>query len=222
MAEGRSAGHGQPLVTATHALNLLTVFSDEHPELGVTELSERLGLAKSIVSRIVTTYVAEGVLVQDEMTRRYRLGPLLLELGLIAGELHPVFQAADAPVKALRDETGQNTLLWLRGDSEEMLCLASHRGAKAVAPPIPAGTRIKLSDSVVGQAMLGRARVTVKGADLFDRPSYTAACCIEDSRGEVVAAIAVSATDEWFRSQPTGRVDAAIVRAALEVSARLG
>ncbi|WDL95738.1 IclR family transcriptional regulator [Alicyclobacillus sp. ALC3] len=156
MPDGGRSNHHEPLVTATHALQLLTLFSDEHPELGVTEMSERLGLAKSIVSRIVSTYVAEGVLVQDDITRRYRLGPLLLELGLIAGELHPVRQAADALLKALRDETGQNTALWLR-DGDEALCLASYRGPKAVDPPIPAGTRTKLADTVAGRALLGTA-----------------------------------------------------------------
>lgn len=170
MTEGRTSNHHEALVTATHALHLLTLFSDEHPELGVTEMSERLGLAKSIVSRIVSTYVTEGVLVQDEITRRYRLGPLLLELGLIAGELHPVREAAETPLKALRDETGQNTALWLRGVGDEALCLASHRGAKAVGPPVPAGTRIKLSDIVAGQALLKTERGIWHGCEASASP----------------------------------------------------
>ncbi len=51
-------------------------------ELGITELSETTGLAKSVVSRVVAPLVAGGYLEQNPRTRRYRVGLRMFELGL--------------------------------------------------------------------------------------------------------------------------------------------
>ena len=62
--------------------------SSDHPLLGVTEISEFVGLHKSTVSRMLAGLTAAGYVQRDESTGRYRLGlgmiglaaPLLAEL----------------------------------------------------------------------------------------------------------------------------------------------
>ena len=49
--------------------------------LGVTELSDRLGLAKATVYGLLRTLEAHQLVEQDLETGKYRLGPALLQLG---------------------------------------------------------------------------------------------------------------------------------------------
>ncbi len=66
------------------AIAILRAFDHEQPELGVTELSARLGVHKSTVSRLLTTLEAGGLVERDPATRRYRLGVELIALaGLV-------------------------------------------------------------------------------------------------------------------------------------------
>ena len=50
----------------------------------LTELAERCGLAKSTASNLLRTMVAESLVVYDQETRRFNLGPLLVEFGVAA------------------------------------------------------------------------------------------------------------------------------------------
>ncbi|HZD16708.1 MAG TPA: IclR family transcriptional regulator [Actinomycetota bacterium] len=49
--------------------------------LGVTELSERLGLAKATIFGLLRSLEAEELVERDAETGKYRLGPTLLQLG---------------------------------------------------------------------------------------------------------------------------------------------
>lgn len=72
-----------PLVRAVdHALQLLSCYS-EREEMGVTELSKKLGLHKNNVFRILATLEFRGYIEQNKKTEGYRLGPKIFELGLI-------------------------------------------------------------------------------------------------------------------------------------------
>ncbi|MEA2499147.1 MAG: hypothetical protein QOH26_1552 [Actinomycetota bacterium] len=51
------------------------------PRLGVTELSDRLGLAKGTVHGLLRTLEANDLVEQHPETGKYHLGPALLELG---------------------------------------------------------------------------------------------------------------------------------------------
>ena len=56
-------------------------FSAEEPELGVTDLAERLELHKSTVHRFLVNLEAAGLVERDRHTSRYRLGLRIFELG---------------------------------------------------------------------------------------------------------------------------------------------
>lgn len=79
----RIAKKETPLVRAVdHALQLLSCYTDKE-EMGVTELSKKLGLHKNNVFRILATLEFRGYIEQNEKTEGYRLGPKVFELGLI-------------------------------------------------------------------------------------------------------------------------------------------
>lgn len=67
--------------TIDKAMQLMTAFSQERPELAVTELAQQLGMHKSVVSRIAATLRAWGMLETNPITGRLRVGPTAFRLG---------------------------------------------------------------------------------------------------------------------------------------------
>jgi len=62
------------------ALRILRLLSSGNETLGVVELSRRLGLHKSTVSRLVATLIRHGFVTRDARTDRLTLGPALISL----------------------------------------------------------------------------------------------------------------------------------------------
>lgn len=73
----RSSNSG--IQSVQRAATILRSFTEAEAELGVTTLSERLGLHKSTVSRLLSTLLQEGFVEQNSETGKYRLG-----LGLVS------------------------------------------------------------------------------------------------------------------------------------------
>lgn len=99
------------LMTVRNALKVIDLFTYKHPTLGVTEMSKMLGLSKSMVSRMVATLVKESILVKDEQTSKYRLGSVMLELGLIVLDSHRLIKDAYIPLRDLTIQTNESSYL---------------------------------------------------------------------------------------------------------------
>ena len=63
------------------ALSILEVLSDYSEGLGVTEISDKIGLHKSTVYRLLYTLIYKGYVIQDEESYKYRITLKLFELG---------------------------------------------------------------------------------------------------------------------------------------------
>ncbi len=63
------------------AARILRELGSGASRLGVTELSERLGLAKGTVHGLIRTLERQEFVEQDLETGKYRLGPAMLQLG---------------------------------------------------------------------------------------------------------------------------------------------
>lgn len=94
------------LSSVRNAARLLKEFSGREPELGVTELAERLGLGKSTVHRLLTTLATEELIEQNPETGRYRLGLAIHDLNAVSAgsDLHA---AVLMPMTELRNRTGE-------------------------------------------------------------------------------------------------------------------
>ncbi|HEU0026807.1 MAG TPA: IclR family transcriptional regulator [Ktedonobacterales bacterium] len=93
------------------ALGVLLAFSRETPTLGVTELSERLGLTKSAIHRILRSLMAHGMVTQDRETRAYSLGFRALAL------------ASAVPGEASLRQICLPHMQWLRTTTDETIGL---------------------------------------------------------------------------------------------------
>jgi DNA-binding IclR family transcriptional regulator len=63
------------------AAQILGVLGSGTPRLGVTEIAERVGLAKPTVHGLLRTLEAHDLVAQDPDTGKYSLGPGVLQLG---------------------------------------------------------------------------------------------------------------------------------------------
>ncbi len=64
------------------ASDILEIFLDERKPVGITEFSQRLSLPKTTIQGIVQTLVELKYLEKDQSTSKYRLGPMLFQLGM--------------------------------------------------------------------------------------------------------------------------------------------
>ncbi|OPC84719.1 hypothetical protein B4N89_00630 [Embleya scabrispora] len=94
-------------------------FCDAHrPDLGITEISEALGMSKAVVHRLLASLRTRGLVDLDPDTRRYRLGPGAMRLGLAYLDRLDVRVAAAPELHGLSADTGETATLSVRvGDT---------------------------------------------------------------------------------------------------------
>jgi DNA-binding IclR family transcriptional regulator len=97
----------QILSSVRNAARLLSSFSAAEPELGVSELARRLGLAKSGVHRLLSTLAGERLVERNPATGRYRLGIRIYELGAIVSSHLDLHDAVALYIDDLRNRTGE-------------------------------------------------------------------------------------------------------------------
>ena len=108
-------GHSQSL---ERGLAILSSFRSAQPLLGVSDLSRRVGLSRSTTHRYVATLAALGYLQQDVDTRKYRLGPRVLDLGFSAINSMELRHVAAPHLKALSEKTGHTVNMAVLDDTE--------------------------------------------------------------------------------------------------------
>ena len=97
------------------ALDVLRLFADDGvTELGVTEIAERLRLSKAVVHRILSSFLAKGFVTVEDESRRYRLGPAVLTLGLAYLDRLDVHELARRTMRELANRTQETSTLSVR------------------------------------------------------------------------------------------------------------
>lgn len=102
-------------------LAVLAVFRPDRPALGISELARELGLTRSTTHRYCATLAALRYLEQDASSRKYRLGPRVLDLGFsMLGSLE-LREIAAPHLRRLTDWTGHTSNLAIRDDTDVIL-----------------------------------------------------------------------------------------------------
>ena len=139
VAQKRQTASGR-LSSVTSALLVLKVFSQGEPELGISSIAQRLGLAKSTVHRLVVTLAGEGFLEQNPQNGRYRLGLSLFSLGALVRQRMDVSHQAMSSLTALRDQTQETVHLAIL-DETSIMYLHNMESAQAIGTRSYIGTR---------------------------------------------------------------------------------
>lgn len=118
MSDDTPRRHHSTLSSVRNAARLLKEFSRDSREIGVTELSRRLGIGKSTAHRLLNTLAEERLLEQDPDTGAYRLGLAMYELGASVS-LHTDLHEACSPVlDQLRNATRETVQVAVLDDRE--------------------------------------------------------------------------------------------------------
>lgn len=125
--------------------------------LGISELARELGLTRSTTHRYVATLASLRYLEQDGPTRKYRLGPRVLDLGFSMLGSMELREIAAPHLRRLTDATGHTSNLAIRDDTDVIL-IDRVRGRPGryhhLEFTLHVGSRIPSYCSATGKALL--------------------------------------------------------------------
>jgi IclR family transcriptional regulator, pca regulon regulatory protein len=154
MDDSNGAGFSQSL---ERGLAILTAFSPDRPALGISDLARELTLTRSTTHRYVSTLASLGYLQQDEFTRKYRLGPRVLDLGFSTLGSLGLRDIAAPHLRRLTETTGHTSNLAIRDDTDVIL-VDRVRGRPGryhhLEFTLHVGSRIPAYCSATGKALL--------------------------------------------------------------------
>src|SRR6266852_4816793 len=205
-AAGNTNGRGRRarLSSVATAIRLLKAFSEDDDELGISELSRRLGLAKSTVHRLAVTLVSEGLLEQDRDNGKYHLGIALFRLGALVRRRMNVSNEARPYLYDLREKINETVHLAIL-DGSEIMYVYNLESTQAIRMRSDIGVRKPAYCTAEGQAILAfqppeviervlaaglapRTPKTLTSADKFIKALGVVrqrGCAIEDEESEL-------------------------------------
>jgi IclR family transcriptional regulator, pca regulon regulatory protein len=138
-------------------LAILSSFSAERRSIGVSEMAEELGLTRSTAHRYIATLAGLGYLNQDPATRKYLLGPRVLELGFTAINSMELRDVAAPHLRRLCDETGHTVNMAILDDVDIVYVerfRASRRHQNEIDLDLHVGSRLPAYCTSMGKVLL--------------------------------------------------------------------
>lgn len=155
-------------VTAlARGLEVLACYCSGDRALGNLEIAQRTNLPKSTVSRLTSTLVRLGYLMQSEDSGKYRLGTATLSLGSAMLARMDVRQVARPLMQELADFSRAMVSLGTR-DRLSMIYVETCRSSAALTLSLDVGSRIPVVSSAIGRAWLAAASERDR-ADVLER-----------------------------------------------------
>jgi len=149
-----STGTSQSLA---RGLAILSSFHSDRPLIGVSELSRGLELSRSTVHRYVATLAKLGYLQQDPDSKRYRLGPKVLDLGFSALNSMDLLEVSAPHLRRLSDETQRTVNVAILDGTDVVYierCRAARPGQQEIDLNLHVGARLPAYCTAMGKAIL--------------------------------------------------------------------
>jgi len=148
------AGFSQSL---ERGLGILAAFTPTQPSLGVSELAREVGLSRSTTHRYMSTLTRLGYLQQDAASRRYRLGPRVLDLGFSAINSMELRVISSPYLQRLSDETGFTVNMAILDGTDILYverCRSSRAGQREIDLNLHVGSRLPAYCTSMGKVLL--------------------------------------------------------------------
>lgn len=160
------------------AMRVLECFMKE-PELGVTQLSQQLGLNKSNVHDILTTFEALGYVAQDARSGKYHFGYRVLELSHSYSSSMGWRKTVYPHMKQLSEAVGEVVYLAVP-DGFDVIYLDAAYPTHEPITRVMLGDRAEMYCTGIGKAMLSQMDESC-WEQLFSQPlkAYTASTLVE-------------------------------------------
>jgi len=178
-----------------NALALLEALSEEVEDLSLTRLSERMGMNKASVFRLLATFERRGYVERRQGSRDYQLGPSAYEMGQKLLSRMELLGKARPVMEKLVRQCDEAAYLVVRRD-EDALFLDMVDNAQQVKVVSLVGRRLPLAQCAAGRVFLafsqgeGKNRAGLSPEDL-ERIRREGAACDRGGAGEGSAGIAV-------------------------------
>lgn len=154
-AMARSAQREPPARTAAgKTLDVLSAFAGPRSVLGVSEVAALADLPKSTAFRLLTTMSEHGFVKREGA--RYRLGEHMFELGSRALQQRSLRDRAIPHLAELHRATLETVHLAVLAGTE-LLCIEKVFGFNAAPHPTAVGTRLPVTCTALGKAILSRS-----------------------------------------------------------------
>jgi len=135
------------------ALRILECFTEHDPYLGVSEISEMLGIHKSTVHALLITLEDEGFVSKNEENGKYFLSYKLYRLGNVVLNNISIDSVAKPFMRMLRDATGQSAALNIKVD-DKRLVLSVCEVDDPVKIYLKPGESLSLHSNAAGKVLL--------------------------------------------------------------------
>jgi IclR family pca regulon transcriptional regulator len=152
-----SAGSTGTSQSLERGLAILSSFHSDRSLIGVSELSRGLELSRSTVHRYVATLAKLGYLQQDPDSKRYRLGPKVLDLGFSALNSMDLLEISAPHLRQLSDETERTVNLAILDGTDVVYierCRSARPGQREIDLDLHVGARLPAYCTAMGKAIL--------------------------------------------------------------------
>ncbi|MFB4163186.1 IclR family transcriptional regulator [Alteribacillus sp. JSM 102045] len=237
--------------TLQRAIDILNCFHADEPELTLTEIANKIELAKSTTTRLLATLELNHFVEKDPVTSKYRLGRKLYFIGHVAGQSIELRSVAEATMKRLRNQTKETVNLYVL-DGAHRTCIQQYESTQSVKHMVSIGQKLPLTIGAGGKVLLAhqskefieqvmeeqpvkKNKTDLKeelniitedkyaiSVDEREAGSSAASSPIYDINGKVVAALSVSGPSSRFKPQELPELKTSLVAAAMEISNYLG
>ncbi len=135
------------------SLKILEQFLYDNPELGISELSEKTGLHKNKVFRVLSTFEYLGYIEQNPETQQYHLGIKILQLGQRYLQQSGLAILSDRLLSELHRETEETVVLATFTDNVPVLISVKNSPHK-LRVTVSEGEHHPLHASATGKILL--------------------------------------------------------------------
>lgn len=218
-------------VTAVErALSVLDCFKPGDEKLSLAQFAERLPLHKTTIFRLLNSLVRCGYAVRGD-DGRYALGPRVLFLGRVYQRGFDLSGAVMPILEQLSSDTGESTAYYVEGaEPGTRLCLFRCRPHEGLHPNVLAGSVMTPDDSSTGRVF--RKWAQLERVD--DAPLPYFSCGVRDPytsswslpiigvEDRYAGALTLAGPSERLRTVDVAQFERLLVKAAIELSGRLG
>lgn len=200
-------------MSLANAAAVLHWLKSDRLDVAVGELAAAMRWPKSSASRLLSEMRKLGLLERDPITRRYRVGLMMLELGRHYRAGEPLVEAADAELVELTRRTGHSTGISLL-DGVNIVVLRSRPGTHPLRVVTPPGMRGPAWGNSTGRMLLARlddAEIAARFTPFPTLPSGNAPATLDKLMQRIARARAQGWDDSQDESLPgVGGVSIAI------------
>lgn len=143
-------------VTVDRALRVLEAFLPKHGDLTLADLSKALKLDKSVIHRILATLVRRRFLEQDPVTKGYRVGLRMWEIGQHYVTGSPLEERAGEAIAEVVSSHPYATGYFATLDRDQTVVIRTVRGPGPINIHIDPGTRLPAGVTATGKALLAQ------------------------------------------------------------------